>query len=299
MKCCEEYAIALSAFADGELSDTEREKVLSHAEQCEACRSYLVELAAMRAALDDMEEVEVPEGFAAGVLARARETKKQHTGRAAGKAWRSLAACAAIVLLAGALTLPRFSEKKTADVAECAPAPASEPQAAAEESYSADGAMIQYHFAVGTNTETPAEMKTTAAAAAKDAHAVVFALSDEAESFLVSHGCALYEETAQHTVYLAPVELVREMAETGLIDEKDEALAFLSVAEGSVEVVIRMEEDEGADDAPAETAESTAAADTLPTEDADSAAVEPEIEDAGVPTDTADEAPAKESEVQP
>ena len=30
MKCCEQYAAALSAFVDGELSENEKEEVLSH-----------------------------------------------------------------------------------------------------------------------------------------------------------------------------------------------------------------------------------------------------------------------------
>ena len=33
MKCCEQYAAALSAFVDGELSENEKEEVLSHVEQ--------------------------------------------------------------------------------------------------------------------------------------------------------------------------------------------------------------------------------------------------------------------------
>ena len=32
MKCCEQYAAALSAFVDGELSENEKEEVLSHVE---------------------------------------------------------------------------------------------------------------------------------------------------------------------------------------------------------------------------------------------------------------------------
>ena len=38
MKCCEQYAAALSAFVDGELSENEKEEVLSHVEHCQKCR---------------------------------------------------------------------------------------------------------------------------------------------------------------------------------------------------------------------------------------------------------------------
>lgn len=44
MKCCEQYAAALSAFMDGELSENEKEEVLSHVEHCQNCREYLSEL---------------------------------------------------------------------------------------------------------------------------------------------------------------------------------------------------------------------------------------------------------------
>ena len=44
MKCCEQYAAALSAFVDGELSENEKEEVLSHVEHCQNCREYLSEL---------------------------------------------------------------------------------------------------------------------------------------------------------------------------------------------------------------------------------------------------------------
>ena len=44
MKCCEEYTAALSAFADGELNEIERNELLEHLEHCEACRDRLSEL---------------------------------------------------------------------------------------------------------------------------------------------------------------------------------------------------------------------------------------------------------------
>lgn len=99
MKSCETYAVALSALIDGELSDTERAEVLAHLEICQGCRDYFAELTVMHANLGEMEEFDVPEGFADGVMARLHEAPaaKKRTPRAA---WLSLAACAAIVVFA-------------------------------------------------------------------------------------------------------------------------------------------------------------------------------------------------------
>ena len=37
MKHCEEYAALLSAFADGEVTETERDEILRHLDGCEGC----------------------------------------------------------------------------------------------------------------------------------------------------------------------------------------------------------------------------------------------------------------------
>ena len=63
MKCCEQYAAALSAFVDGELSENEKEEVLSHVEHCQNCREYLSELMIVHTMFEEMPELDAPEGF--------------------------------------------------------------------------------------------------------------------------------------------------------------------------------------------------------------------------------------------
>ena len=68
MKCCEQYAAALSAFVDGELSENEKEEVLSHVEHCQNCREYLSELMIVHTMFE-----ECPSSRAGGLFrARAR-----------------------------------------------------------------------------------------------------------------------------------------------------------------------------------------------------------------------------------
>ena len=145
MKYCDKYAPALSAFADGELSDAERAEVLAHLETCEPCRDYLAELAAMHAAFEDMEEYDAPEGFADSVMARLHEpAPKKRTHRTA---WLSLAACAAIVIftVGGPLRGQLGMAKSAADcaVTEAAMVTAAEPQECAEEEYTDTFASVQ------------------------------------------------------------------------------------------------------------------------------------------------------------
>ena len=67
------YREMLSALLDGELSGAERETALAHMDGCADCRAYFGELAALRAALGELEDFDAPEDFAAGVMARVRE----------------------------------------------------------------------------------------------------------------------------------------------------------------------------------------------------------------------------------
>ena len=62
------YREQLSALLDGELGEEARAEALSHLETCEDCRQYFAELTAMHDALGDMEPIDVPAGFARGVL---------------------------------------------------------------------------------------------------------------------------------------------------------------------------------------------------------------------------------------
>ena len=127
MKNCEEFAPLLSAFVDGELTEEERAEVLAHVSECEECRRLLGELTALHAALGELEDEDVPEGFTEGVMAAVRAekaaAKPQAKKRSAWRRWMPMAACAAIVALAAAVTIPRTAIKQEAnDAAPAAPA---------------------------------------------------------------------------------------------------------------------------------------------------------------------------------
>lgn len=99
MKCCEQYAAALSAFVDGELSENEKEEVLSHVEHCQNCREYLSELMIVHTMFEEMPELDAPEGFSERVLERVHEEKRERSRHR--RAWpRVLAARAGRVLCA-------------------------------------------------------------------------------------------------------------------------------------------------------------------------------------------------------
>ena len=116
MKECEEFAPLLSAFVDGELTEEERAEVLAHVSECEKCRRLLGELTALHAALGELEDEDVPAGFTEGVMAAVRAEKAakkpQAKKRSAWRRWMPMAACAAIVALAAAVTIPRTAMKQ-------------------------------------------------------------------------------------------------------------------------------------------------------------------------------------------
>lgn len=127
MKKCEEFAPLLSAFVDGELTEEERAEVLAHVSECEKCRGLLGELTALHAALGELKDEDVPAGFTEGVMAAVRAEKAakkpQTKKRSAWRRWMPMAACAAIVALAAAVTIPRTAMKQEAnDAAPAAPA---------------------------------------------------------------------------------------------------------------------------------------------------------------------------------
>lgn len=102
MKYCEEYAALLDLYVDAELTDEELQRVEAHLAECPACRTYVDDALAIRAAFADLEEVEVPEGFAdsvcAAIRAQSAPRKAKKTVRW-GRTLASLAACCAVVIL--------------------------------------------------------------------------------------------------------------------------------------------------------------------------------------------------------
>lgn len=263
MKYCDEYAPALSAFVDGELTEQEKNEVLAHVETCEGCRTYLAELMTMRAAFGDLEEYDAPAGFAESVMARLHEeaAPKKRTQR---KKWMGLAACAAVVLMAAVLFPHVTGSSGAADSAaaanDCDAAAAESVQEPYEDEEFTDRytsvqhtGLSLFNTAEDGDASEPAsdpatETKVTSeerALTKNESHAVFYALSDDAESFLIEQGMGeqVYEANDESCSYLVPVELVREMAQQGLLTETGmEMTALDDVAEGSVIVVVRMAE---------------------------------------------------------
>lgn len=110
MKYCEDYAALLDLYVDGELSPEDMDRVRAHLETCSGCRAYVDDALAIRAAFPDVEDTEVPTGFAESVMSSvqaaaqerpaAPQAKKRHWGRVL----LPLAACCAIVILLHGVT---------------------------------------------------------------------------------------------------------------------------------------------------------------------------------------------------
>ena len=126
MKKCEEFAPLLSAYFDGELTEEENAAVRAHLGECEDCRARLDEYAQLSGAMLALGDEDVPEGFTARVMDAVRAEKAAMPRMKKPSAWRRwmpMAACAAIVALAAAVTIPRTAMKQEAnDAAPAAPA---------------------------------------------------------------------------------------------------------------------------------------------------------------------------------
>ena len=126
MKPCAYYIELLSAGLDGMLTEEQELELAEHLASCPACRELGPQLVAAHAAFTQMEELEAPEGFAQGVMARVRaqESAKPKVvpffRRPAVKSLGALAACA--VLCVGLLRSGGM--EKMMDSASPASAPA-------------------------------------------------------------------------------------------------------------------------------------------------------------------------------
>lgn len=102
MNPCMKYAALLDGFVDGELSPEEVLQVREHLDRCPACQSYVDDALAIRAAFPQVEETEVPEGFAEAVSAAIRAqtpVSKKKKATPWMRAALPLAACCALVIL--------------------------------------------------------------------------------------------------------------------------------------------------------------------------------------------------------
>ncbi len=96
MSACESYLELISAQLDGELTADERARLTEHLASCEACRTYMADLAAIRAVLSEAEEADMPAGFTEGVMRRVRESSPRSKKPSVLRRFAPLAACAAV-----------------------------------------------------------------------------------------------------------------------------------------------------------------------------------------------------------
>lgn len=114
MRSCEEFELLASLVIDEEAAPEEQAELAKHIESCPACRAYFEDLKRIHGTFV-REDASLPEGFAARVMERVRETaqdfpeeKKPETQAKVEKKtvpfprrkrWAALAACCAVVAL--------------------------------------------------------------------------------------------------------------------------------------------------------------------------------------------------------
>lgn len=232
MKCCEKYTAALSAFADGELNEKERDALLEHLEHCEGCREHLSELMILHTMFEQLPELDAPQGFSERVLDRMHEeerAKKRHR-----RAWpRVLAACFALVLISAAAwkLLPVRGNDCTAsgDIGETENA-ASDLAASAEpdeDSYSYTYTTVQKDGAQEDEEDKRADSYSAEdgdrSVEAAGGYAILTLDLPDAAEFLSARGMAVYDETEDYVSYLVVPEAARELADLPDVPETERA----------------------------------------------------------------------------
>lgn len=254
MKCCEQYAAALSAFVDGELSENEKEEVLSHVEHCQNCREYLSELMIVHTMFEEMPELDAPEGFSERVLERVHEEKRARSRHR--RAWpRVLAACfALLVVTAAAWKLAPAMVSSNDSAADCntsgndtASAPAASGDTAEDFTYSYSAVQKEGVQADASPFDTydAEDGADDRSADASGGYAIITLDLPEAADFLREHGMAVYAEAEDSVSYLVVPETSHELSEALPLDEEEKAA--LAAAEELVIVEVAK-----AEEAPAE-----------------------------------------------
>ena len=230
MKCCEQYASALSAFVDGELSENEKEEVLAHVEHCQNCREYLSELMIVHTMFEEMPELDAPEGFSERVLERVHEETRARARHR--RAWpRVLAACfALLVITAAAWKLAPAAVENSGSAAQDSLADnesASAPSAsdAENDSYSCTYAGVQYDGAQYDGSEcngfSSSEDKREFAGLTEGDYATVAVSECAAAEFLHERGMAVYAENDEYVSYLVVAEAAHDLADAMELPEAE------------------------------------------------------------------------------
>ncbi len=109
MADCKKYMDMISCYADGELPEQEQKLLLAHLDGCASCRALL---SAYRSIAEAAEEtlVQVPDGFAAGVMEKIRKLPRRRSGgwKAVRPVIISFAAAAACLALVFTVSPQRF-----------------------------------------------------------------------------------------------------------------------------------------------------------------------------------------------
>ena len=230
MKCCEEYTAALSAFADGELNENERNELLAHLEHCEACRDRLSELMILHAMFEELPELDAPEGFSERVLDRLHT--EEHAKKRSRRAWpRVLAACFALVVISAAALniLPRAGSDKAANETVAADNGGARDDAAggaANDSYSYTYAAVQKDGALADEDVLYQGVPEDAAAdraADEDGYPIITLDAPAAAEFLHERGMAVYAENDDYVSYLVVAEAAHELADAMELPEAERA----------------------------------------------------------------------------
>ena len=230
MKCCEEYTAALSAFADGELNENERNELLAHLEHCEACRDKLSELMILHTMFEELPELDAPEGFSERVLKRVHE--EERAKKRSRRAWpRVLAACFALVVISAAALniLPRAGSDKAANETVAADNSGARDDAAggaANDSYSYTYAAVQKDGALADEDVLYQGVPEDAAAdraADEDGYPIITLDAPAAAEFLHERGMAVYAENDDYVSYLVVAEAAHELADAMELPEAERA----------------------------------------------------------------------------
>ena len=210
MKCCEQYAAALSAFVDGELSENEKEEVLSHVEHCQNCREYLSELMIVHTMFEEMPELDAPEGFSERVLERVHEEKRARSRHR--RAW------------------PRVLGSSNDSAADCntsgndtASAPAASGDTAEDFTYSYSAVQKEGVQADASPFDTydAEDGADDRSADASGGYAIITLDVPAAAEFLHERGMAVYAENDEYVSYLVVAEAAHDLADAMELPEAE------------------------------------------------------------------------------